>query len=310
VSYPVHGEKGFPRERSRRFYPLMIPHVLNPPMRSQRSIDRAARTRGEYAWLFYAGLAILLQSCAEMPRMQTALHAPDENQTGGGSGSVRGLSGLQVLMIGDSLTVGDFGTDMQEYLLRRFGNGKVAVYASCGSSPEHWMRSAPKYITRCGYREETPGSSVLYDFEHGRRPQQVLTPRIEDLVEKFRPRSVIVQLGTNWMDGMGPNSRSDQFTYGAILDRFVAAIHSQPNTVRTIIWITPPDSTRYPKSVERRVNSLITAAAERDSFRTIDSRNMTHYIRGKSGSDGVHYNRPAAKEWADRVISELDQMLR
>jgi hypothetical protein len=235
--------------------------------------------------------------------------------TGYGSGS-RSLGGTgygnvsRVLMIGDSMTVGGFGEAMQDYLVRRFGSSNVAVYASCGSSPEHWMRSGPNFITKCGYREQTPRSSIIYDFQNGKRPEPAVTPKLEDLVGAFHPTAVIVQLGTNWMEGMAPDVATSQSTYSKILDRFVAAVHSEPNTVRRIIWITPPDSSLYSPEVKLNVTNLIKAAARRDFFATIDSNSMTHYIPGRSGSDGVHYNSEGAKQWANRVVRELDRMLR
>jgi hypothetical protein len=75
------------------------------------------------------------------------------------------VSGSRVLMVGDSMTVGGFGEAMQDYLLKRFGSGNVALYASCGSSPEHWIRSGPSFVTKCGYREQTPRSSILREPE-------------------------------------------------------------------------------------------------------------------------------------------------
>ena len=258
----------------------------------------------------FVSLGILLQSCVEIQQTDGTLTARNTDQFGHASGVAGGKNDLQVLMVGDSLTVGGFGEAMQDYLLRRFGSNNVAIFASCGSSPEHWMRSGRNFITKCGYREQTPRSSILNDFERGKRPQPALTPKLEDLVARFHPKAVIVQLGTNWMDGMRSNPASDQSTYGGILESFVAAIHCKPNTVHEIIWITPPDSSRYSKTVQKRVKNLITAAAERHSFETIDSSRLTHYVRGKSGSDGVHYSGAAAKEWANRVQRELDTMLR
>ena len=242
-------------------------------------------------FFLFVGLVIFLQSWAENAQADRAKSVP-------------------ILMVGDSLTVGGFGEAVGDYLLHRFGSKNVAIFASCGSSPEHWVRSGPNYITKCGYREQTARSTILYDFERGRRPKRVLTPKLEDLGAKFRPRTVIVQLGTNWMDGMHSNPARDESTYGEILDRFVAAIHSEPNTVRKIIWITPPDSSRYSKAVQRRVTNLIKAASRRHSFEIIDSSRLTHYVRGRSGGDGVHYNKAAAQEWANRVTRELDSLLR
>src|ERR1700676_1756525 len=110
------------------------------------------------------------------------------NGTGYGSGvryagdnKYSSTSALRVLMVGDSMTVGGFGEAMLAYFMKRFGVNKFAVYASCGSSPEHWMRSGPKFITKCGYREQTPSSSILYDLQNGTQPEVAPTPKLEDL---------------------------------------------------------------------------------------------------------------------------------
>lgn len=271
----------------------------------QEDHSLARRIHFEFTKIYlFVGLGILLQSCVEIRQTEETARP----QIAGATGFADKRNSTPVLMVGDSLTVGGFGEALQAYLLQRFGNNNVAVYASCGSSPEHWVRSGPKFITKCGYREQTPHTTVLYDFQNGRRPQHALTPKLEDLVEKYHPETVIVQLGTNWMDGFAADSRNESH-YGQILDHFVAAIRSGPQTVNKIIWITPPDSSRYSKTVEMRVNRLILAAAERHSFQIIDSSQMTHYVPGRSGGDGVHYNSAAAKEWANQVTRQLDGML-
>jgi GDSL-like Lipase/Acylhydrolase len=277
----------------------------------QNAKSATRRIHLEYTKLYlFVSLGILLQSCVQIRQKGESFVASGKPQFAGPSVFAAHKNKMPVLMVGDSLTVGGFGEAMQAYLLQRFGSNNVAVYASCGSSPEHWIRSGPKFITKCGYREQTPQTKVLYDFQNGRRPKHALTPKLEDLVERYHPKTVIVQLGTNWMDGISTNSRTDDSNYyGQILDRFVAAIRSEPNTVHKIIWITPPDSSRYSKAVETKVKNLITAAAEKHSFETIDSSRMTHYVPGKSGGDGVHYNSAAAKEWANQVTRELDGML-
>jgi hypothetical protein len=289
----------------------MNPFALTEPaVRSPKGIIKLAQIPREYARLFiFVSTGILLQSCAELQPVGPTLTSGNEPDTGGAARVTYGPHRLRVMMIGDSLTVGGFGQSMQAYLLRRFGSTQVAVYASCGSSPEDWIRSGPDFVTRCGYREQTPFSSVVYDYNHGRRPRPVLTPKLEDLIPKFPPKIVIVQLGTNWMDAMESPHAGDSARYADILGRFVAAIHSRPNTVPKIIWVTPPDSSRYPRWVQRKVQYLIAAAAGSYHFRTIDSSRLTHYIPGRSGGDGVHYNYAAANEWADKVIKELEPLL-
>jgi hypothetical protein len=227
----------------------------------------------------------------------------------GGDNKYSSTSPLRVLMVGDSMTVGGFGEAMQAYFMKRFGVNKFAVYASCGSSPEHWMRSGPEFITKCGYREQTPSSSILYDLQNGTQPEVAPTPKLEDLVSMFHPATIIVQLGTNWMDEMAVSSGTSQSAYSKILDDFVAAVNSE-EPIGGIIWITPPDSSHYSSEIQRITRDLIKSAARRNSFTIIDSSQMTHYVPGRSGSEGVHYNTEEAKEWANRVAAELDKTLR
>jgi hypothetical protein len=255
------------------------------------------------------GVGIILQSCVGVRQTEETLTSPGRPQIAGAADLARQRNSTPVLMVGDSLTVGEFGEALQDYLLQRFGSNNVALYASCGSSPEHWIRSGPEFITKCGYREQTPQATVLYDFQNGRRPQHALTPKLEDLVEKYHPKTVVVQLGTNWMDGFVANSRSDESHYGKILDHFIAAIRSEPNAVNKIVWITPPDSSRYSRETQRNKKDLITDAARRNSFEIIDSSRLTHYVPGMSGGDGVHYNGAAAKAWANQVTKQLDGIL-
>jgi len=82
---------------------------------------------------------------------------------------------LRVPMVGDSLSVGPFGDLVGQYLEGRFGRPNVAVIASCGSSPESWMRAEADYVTKCGFRENTPERQEVVDFQNGKRPPGVLT---------------------------------------------------------------------------------------------------------------------------------------
>ena len=126
----------------------------------------------------------------------------------------------KVLMIGDSLSVGGFGEALREHLEHEFGRQNVAFFASCGSSPENWLQNEKVFYTRCGYREKTPATDVYRDYQNGKRPAAMATPKIETLIERYRPTIVIIQLGTNWMD----QSLSDN-QIRSVLDRFVIAAH-------------------------------------------------------------------------------------
>jgi hypothetical protein len=210
-----------------------------------------------------------------------------------------------VLMVGDSLSVGKFGELFGNYLVENYGFKNVAIYASCGSSPEQWLRSEPTFFTKCGYRERTPKGAVYLDFDHGRRPKQVATPKLERLIAEHQPKILFVQLGTNWMDRLVSGDPAKEAEMREYLDRFIAAARSQPGAVRQIIWIMPPDSSHFSRRVQTTVERLIRSAARRNKFDVIPSRDMTRYVPGKTGTDGIHYNSEASADWARAVITRL-----
>src|SRR5947207_13924601 len=88
-----------------------------------------------------------------------------------------------ILMIGDSLSVGKFGEVVQMHLALKH---RVAAYASCGSSPEHWLAAEPDFVTKCGYRQRTSDSDIFTDWVIGRAPRPTRTPQLTDLVRKHR----------------------------------------------------------------------------------------------------------------------------
>ncbi len=217
--------------------------------------------------------------------------------------SVEIVTRPRVLMIGDSLSTGPFGEAVQQHLAVRFGPQNVAAFASCGSSPENWLEDEPEFYTKCGYRESTPDRPPVYrDFHNGKPPRPTLTPKVETLVRRYDPTVVVVQLGTNWMD----QNLSDRQISSAI-HRFIDALRG--SSVRQIIWIEPPDSSAFRKS-QGRIHLLIENAAAGNRFQVIDSRQFTHYIAGKTGGDGIHYNSEASLAWAARINVALDARLR
>ena len=203
-----------------------------------------------------------------------------------------------ILMVGDSLSVGKFGEVVQGHLAQKY---PVAAYASCGSSPEHWVSGEPEFITKCGYRQHTVDSDVFRDFANGHPPRPTLTPKLTKLISKHKPTVLIVQLGTNWMD----RNLSDAQMNGYI-DRFVK--EARRGSVQEIIWIAPPDSSRLRKT-QGRVHALIRQASKRDGFQVIDSREVTRYVMGKTGGDGIHYNSEASEAWARKIQGDLDAKL-
>jgi len=203
---------------------------------------------------------------------------------------------VKVMLIGDSLSVGGFGDGMQASLLRRYGTNNVAIFASCGSSPEDWLSGT--FVTNCGYRQTTPSGAMLYEYHDGRRPRPVKTPKLRELLRHYRPEIVIVQQGTNWMDALAATTKPDAAHYRRIILDFVREIR-RGNPSAQIFWVLPPSSSKYPARVHEDVESWINEVSRQQGFFTINSRNITGpYRDGRTGGDGVHYTDAAGRAWA------------
>jgi hypothetical protein len=65
-----------------------------------------------------------------------------------------------------------------------------------------------------------------------------------------------------------------------------------------------------PRSAQTRIHRLIQQAAARYDVEVIDSRQLTRYVKGETGGDGVHYNSASSRAWAERVNDILDDKVR
>ena len=212
----------------------------------------------------------------------------------------------RILVIGDSLTVGGFGETLQDLLVSRYGTENVFVYGSCGSAPQHWLTIEPPHVTKCGFRQRTPQRTLVLDYKDGRRPPPVETPKIDKLLWLHKPQVVIVQLGTNWFDDLlGRNSDEEIKKMAKALDHLAASLRG-----KQVIWILPPDTTKFSKAVQNVVRQLIARAAKTWRFDYIDSIPLTHYVNGRTGSDGVHYSTEAGADWARGVMKQLQKKVR
>lgn len=218
-------------------------------------------------------------------------------------GSAAADQPVSVLLIGDSLSVGGFGDGMQEALLRRYGVSQVAIFASCGSSPEDWLKGG--FVTNCGYRQTTPRGRILHEYRDGKRPRPVRTPKLRKVLGHYRPEIVIVQQGTNWMDALAAAARPDEAHYRGIIRDFVRELRRARPSVQ-IFWVMPPASSRYPQRVHEEVEHWINDVSRSEGFFTVNSRRITGpYHDGKSGGDGVHYSDAAGRSWARGVMGKL-----
>ena len=196
---------------------------------------------------------------------------------------------LKVLIIGDSHSVGRFGSQ----LYTRFASlpsVEAVSYASCGSSASSWFNH---WRTNCGYIARP---SMAHASRSGK------TPYIPDVVNHFEPNIVVVELGGNAV-------RQSEATFNESIRQFKLAMDSKNITC---FWAGPPsaDPAKAPAAragagLELFYRKLQLALGNRCTF--FDSRPHTPYTA--TGRDGVHFGGPegiaVVTSWANAYFTSV-----
>lgn len=212
----------------------------------------------------------------------------------------------RVLVVGDSMMVGTFGETLLGILETRFGAGDVAMYGSCGSSPECWLPDQPVYVTRCGYRSSVGGVTQVLEYRNGQRPPPVETPKLDKLMQRHRPQLVVMQFGTNWFERFAEGMKEEELRRKrAQVSQFLALTGD-----RSVVWILPPDSAKFTRQTQLDVRRFIVESSRLPRVRHVESLRMTRYVMNKTGSDGIHYNGDDARAWGKEAGAAILGMLR
>lgn len=196
-------------------------------------------------------------------------------------------AGSNVLVIGDSHTIGTFGTQLDKDL--RSTGARVETYGSSGSSPSWWINGT---TTNSGYSARHADGSV--DQPPWNQPHA--TPKLSDLIAKQRPDTIIVNLGAN-MRGASAQEIERQVSSLAKMAKESGA---------RLIWVGPPktrEDMSNPSSVNRFNAAMRDAVAPYGTY--LSSSEYTRY----AGGDGIHYSgnegSQVARGWADRIFSDI-----
>lgn len=215
-------------------------------------------------------------------------------------------SRARLLVVGDSMMVGTFGETLLGVLEARFGVGGVAMYGSCGSSPECWLPDQPVYVTRCGFRTSVGGVTKLVEYRNGQRPPPVETPKLDVLLQKHRPQMVVMQFGTNWFERFAAGMKEEELRRKRAQVRDFLALTGD----RPIAWILPPDCVKFERQTQLDVRRFIVECTRSPRVRYVDSLRMTRYVMNKTGSDGIHYNGEDARAWGREAGAAVLGMLK
>lgn len=190
-----------------------------------------------------------------------------------------------VLVIGDSHTVGPFGWSLDEEL--RDGGYKVATYASCGSIAAWWMKGDVK--STCGY--------FARNLE-GKKIELRVTPTLKNLISEVTPEVVLLQFGGNYVHYSDEFIRKDVST-------IISFLKSQKIDC---FWVSNPDG-RGNRHLSPRILKLLEESLA-DSCPLFNSHLVTRYP--EIGGDGIHYwfreGMPIARKWARSVVETFKSM--
>ena len=200
---------------------------------------------------------------------------------------MEGRAFSNTLMITDSHGEASFGAEMVS--LMEAQKEEIAVFAVGGSTPTDWILGLNQIW---GYWEYHTGGVSL----RSTRPK---TPRLEELLVKFKPDRVFIELGTNliWRDHVVQDA-----------DHIHALISLTLNSGAKCFWIGPPDLRRDDLDQLKRVeeiHQLLEKEILAGPCQLISSWKFTQYPA--LGGDGIHYDSipvagsALARKWARDV---------
>jgi len=213
----------------------------------------------------------------------------------------------KVLVVGDSHTVGDFG-DALVSKLKTQPDFRVALSASCGSSPTHWL-GTPYRNAICSSELDYNERSPKKNLQPGSHPM----PSFQALVQEKKPDTVVIALGGNQM----PKDPKASLT-GARKD-VARMIQAAKVNGAKCIWISPParvDSI-YPREIQDRFTAMLVEVTREQGCAFVNSRNHTNAKDTVNDPFRVHYYRYPGKngrnpggEWGSGVGAEVITSIR
>jgi hypothetical protein len=227
---------------------------------------------------------------------------PDAADTDRGAEGVSQGDGKTVVHIGDSISVGEFGQQVQKDYASDARLAQLNFYAACGSKPADWLDGPNRtkhQQTSCGYLERHPDGSRVDDpwRASGTPPHEI--PYLQDILAATKPSLVVVQLGLNMMGDPRPDGSIDSHRIAADVAQLKAVITGGG---RRCVWIAPNVAPHWDPKAQDAFFATLTGALGNDCL-VIDGRPLTR--REDVGPDGVHVYGAGARRFADGAIAQI-----
>ncbi len=203
----------------------------------------------------------------------------------------------RVLYLGDSMSMGAFGTTLDRYL--RNAGLEVYTVVTGGATPYYWLSEFETIPCDIGHWVKSPTSDKRVKVI-----RQV--PKVEDLMKLYDPDIVIVQTGANLYSTLR-SKRTTAAQGQATVESLVANMcYAITSTGRRVYWVTPPDShcQRFPRDLQEQMRGIMKRVAGRYG-RVFDSYAVTKFIDPYPETDGIHYGPTEASAWALKVAADF-----
>ncbi len=212
---------------------------------------------------------------------------------------VSAASADRVLYLGDSLSMGAFGTTLDQNF-RNAGFETYTVVAG-GASPYYWLKAYQPLPCTIGFWEKTPHSDKRLGYVRA-------VPKIEDLIAEYNPNVVVVQTGINLYATLRSRRRPKAENIQEVRSLIDQMCKSIAEVDAKGYWILPPNSheKRYPDSLQTELASIMTDVVKEYNGAVFESQKYTNFDDPYPATDGIHYGPIEAREWATRVTSDFN----
>jgi hypothetical protein len=230
-------------------------------------------------------------------------------------------SGVNVLILGDSLALCGFGKRLDARFRESPFTKSTFTYLACGTNPLSWLKDRPytHIQTHCGFVSmESIGGGMMrevddvYGQTRGHVPGSHPVPKIEDLLVRFQPDILIMQTGTNLFDLFPDRKSVNPNRHGPALRSYLVPFINKavrtPSNLRKIYWVASPTSGRVSKEIQdfvlQQTRSDIGTVAS-----VIDSRTLVSYPYHHMEPDKEHFIGADMDQWADKVFDIVEHDL-
>lgn len=203
-----------------------------------------------------------------------------------------------ILYLGDSLSMGAFGTTLDSGL--RNQGAEVFTVVAGGASPYYWLKAYQSLPSTIGFWEKTPINERRVNYVRA-------VPKMEDLIEEHSPEIVVVQTGINLYATLRSRRRPKEDNVLEIRSLIDQMSHSIAKSGARAYWILPPDSheRRYSRELQNELAGIMRSVVSEYDSAVFESSQVTQFTDPYPATDGIHYGPTEAAAWATKVAADL-----